>query len=397
MLPVDEAVGCVMAACRPLGTEQVALAQAHGRVLAEDIIARVTKPPEDVSAMDGYAARAADAARAPVRLRLVGTSQAGKAYAGTLGAGETVRILTGAPMPAGADCVIIQEDVDRDGDVVTAREAGRPGRHVRRAGLDFSAGDAGVRAGTVLGPRAIALTAAMNVPWVRVQRRPRVAILSTGDEIVMPGDPVGAHQIISSNALALAAQVTEAGGEPIGLGIARDTPESLLEAMAEARGADLVVLTGGASVGDHDLVRPVLTKAGLSLDFWRIAMRPGKPFLFGAYQGVPLLGLPGNPVSSLVCGLLFVRPAVHALLGLPAVLETPRPGVLGCDLKANDERQEYLRAMLEERADGSVLITPFDRQDSSMLGTLAEAGALAVRPPRAPAARAGSPIGYIPL
>jgi molybdopterin molybdotransferase len=273
----------------------------------------------------------------------------------------------------------------------------RSGQHVRRAGLDFRAGDPGARAGSVMGPRAIALTAAMNVPWLRVRRRPRVAILATGDEIVMPGDPVGPNQIVSANALALAALVTQAGGVPLALGIARDTPESLLGAMAEATGADLVVLTGGASVGDYDLVRPVLSKAGLDLDFWRIAMRPGKPFLFGSYRGVPLLGLPGNPVSSLVCGFLFVRPAVHALLGLPSEIETPRPGVLGRALAANDERQEYLRATLDERPDGTVVVTPFNRQDSSMLATLAEAGALAVRPPRAPAAEAGTPIGYIPL
>ncbi len=397
LLAVDEAVRRVVGACRPVPSEQVALAEAHGRALAEDVVARLTKPPFDCSAMDGYAVRAADLAAVPARLELIGTSHAGNGFSGRVGPGQTVRIFTGAPMPAGADAVLIQENAEAEADRVVARSGVTAGLYVRRAGLDFATGDRGPRAGTLLGPRAIALTAAMNVPWVRVRRRPRVAVLSTGDEIVMPGDPIGPNQIVSANALALAAIVAEAGGVPLSLGIARDTPEALIAAMAEAEGADLVVLTGGASVGEHDLVRPVLGREGLDIGFWRIAMRPGKPFLFGAYRGVPLLGLPGNPVSSLVCAMLFVRPAVLALQGLNAAAEPLRLGVLGRALGANDDRQEYLRAALAQRADGTVVVTPFDRQDSSMLATLAESGALAVRPPHAPAAAPGQAIAYIPL
>ncbi len=397
MLAVDDAVARVVAACRALPAEQIALSDSLGRVLAEDVVARLTKPPFDCSAMDGFAVRAEDVSRVPATLALIGVAHAGGAFDGSLGPGEAVRIFTGAPLPAGADTILIQENADLDGARVTARASVGAGRHVRRAGIDFRVGERGARAGTRMDARAIALTAAMNVPWLRVHRRPRVAILATGDEIVMPGEPVGPNQIVSANSLALTALVTEAGGVPVALGIARDTPESLLTAMAGAAGADLVVLTGGASVGDHDLVRPVLSKAGLELTFWSIAMRPGRPLVFGTYHGVPLLGLPGNPVSTLVCGLLFVRPAIERMQGLAATAHAIERGVLGRDLPANDYRQDYLRSALARNPDGTRVVTPFDLQDSSMLATLAEAGALAVRPPHAPAAKAGDPIAYMPL
>jgi molybdopterin molybdotransferase len=397
MLSVDEAIARIIAACRAMPAEQLALSEARGRVLAETVTARLTKPPFDCSAMDGYAVRAADVASVPATLRLKGVSHAGHGFDGAVGGSEAVRIFTGAPLPQGADTILIQENASAEGTRVIARETVAKGRHIRRAGIDFRTGDPGPKAGTRLDARAIALTAAMNVPWVRVHRRPRVAVIATGDEIVMPGEPVGPGQIVSANSLALVALVAEAGAEPMALGIARDTPDSLLAAMKDAVGADLILLTGGASVGDHDLVRPVLIKAGLELDFWSIAMRPGKPLVFGRYGGVPLIGLPGNPVSTLVCGLLFVRPAIAAMAGLPAAAPALEQGVLGRDVGANDRRQEYLRASLTRERDGPAVITPFDRQDSSMLSTLAEAGALAVRAPNAPAAKAGDPIAYLPL
>jgi molybdopterin molybdotransferase len=395
VIAVEEAVARALAALRPLPAEQVGLDRARGRVLAEPVRARLTKPPVAVSAMDGYAVRAADTARAGATLRIVATVAAGSAYDGVLGEGEAARIFTGAPLPAGADAVLIQENADADGVRVTAREAVAAGRWVREAGLDFRAGDVGLEAGRRMGPREIGLAAAMNVPWLRVRRRPRVAILGTGDEVVMPGDPMGPNQIVSSNSLALAALVEEAGGEPVGLGIARDDPESLRAHVAGAAGADLLIISGGASVGEHDLVRPVLEPEGLVLDFWKIAMRPGKPLMFGSYRGVPTFGLPGNPVSTVVCGLLFVQPAIRALLGDATPDRRRRRGVLARDLPANDDRQDYLRArIVEERGPA---VDPMGAQDSSMMATLARADCLAIRPPNAPAARAGDAIDLILL
>jgi molybdopterin molybdotransferase len=380
--------------------ETVSLAQARGRVLAEDVVARVTQPPADVSAMDGYAVRAADVARVPATLRRVGEAQAGGAFAGAIGPGETVRIFTGAPLPAGADSIVIQEDTAAkgkdDGSVVVLESAPR-GRYVRPAGLDFTAGAVGLAAGQVLGAREIGLAAAMNVPWLAVRRRPRVALLATGDEIVRPGEPLGPHQIVSSNALALAALVETAGGEAIDLGIARDNAASLRAHAAGAAVADLLVTLGGASVGEHDLIRDVLGPEGLELDFWQIAMRPGKPLMFGRFGCAAMLGLPGNPVSSLVCGLIFLRPALRRMLGLDPDEGLRRRARLGRDLGPNDRREDYLRSSLARDADGGPIATPFEKQDSSMLSHLARAGCLAIRPPDAPAARAGEPIEIIPL
>ncbi|MSP81598.1 MAG: molybdopterin molybdenumtransferase MoeA [Alphaproteobacteria bacterium] len=392
MISVEEAVARALAGFRPLPAEQVGLDQARGRVLAEPVRARVTKPPVAVSAMDGYAVRAADL---PATLRVVASIAAGAAYDGVLGPGESARIFTGAPMPKGADAVLIQEDAAAAGDRVTARAGIAPGRHVRKAGLDFRAGDVGLEAGRRLGPREIGLAAAMNVPWLRVHRRPRVAILGTGNEIVMPGDPLGPNQIVSSNSLALAALVEDAGGVPYSLGIARDDADSLRAHVAAAAGADLLVITGGASVGEHDLVRPVLERDGLTLDFWKIAMRPGKPLMFGSYRGTPTFGLPGNPVSTVVCGLLFVQPAIWAMAGDRTPRRDRLRAVLARDLPANDDRQDYLRARL---VDGTPpLVDPLDIQDSSMMATLAKADCLAVRPPRARAAKAGESIEVILL
>ena len=394
MLSVAEALGRITGAFAPLGAETVGLSDALGRVLAEDLEARVTQPPAAVSAMDGYAVRAADVARAPVTLTRVGEAPAGQAHEGEVGPGETVRIFTGAPLPRGADSIVIQEDTEAEGDRVTVKASVPEGHYVRPAGLDFRQGEVGLAAGRLLTARDLGLAAAMNRPWLKVARRPRVAILATGDEVVMPGEPRGPYQIVSSNGLSLAAFVTVCGGAPSNLGIALDSKESLGAFVAGARGADLLVTSGGASVGEHDLVRGALDD--LELDFWKIAMRPGKPLMFGRVKGTPLLGLPGNPVSSLVCAVLFLRPVIDVMLGREADSQVAT-ALLGADLEANDRRQDYLRASLSHDAAGRPIATPFARQDSSMLAALAHADCLIVRPPLAPALAAGGTVEIIPL
>ncbi|MBM3598559.1 MAG: molybdopterin molybdotransferase MoeA [Alphaproteobacteria bacterium] len=397
MISVAEALARITRELKPVEPEQVGLTDALGRVLAEDVVARVTQPPAAVSAMDGYAVRAADVAKVPSQLTLIGHVPAGASFAGTVGPGQAVRIFTGAPVPAGADAIVIQEDVDAHagGKTIGVREGAPVGRYIRPAGLDFKAGEVGLKAGRVLSVRDIGLAAAMNRPWLKVRRRPRVAILATGDEIVRPGDPIGPSQIVSSNGFALGAFVAACGGTPIDLGIAGDTLEALKSAAAGARGADFLVTTGGASVGEHDLVQQALGEEGLTLDFWRIAMRPGKPLMFGRIAGTPMLGLPGNPVSTIVCALLFLKPALERLLGVVRAPSPATTAVLMRDLPANDRRQDYLRARLSHTGDGQLGATPFDRQDSSMLSFLAQADCLIVRAPEAPPARAGERVEIV--
>lgn len=397
MLSVEEARARILSAFRPVAAEQVSVAEAFGRVLAEELSARVTQPPVAVSAMDGYAVRAAEVARPPVKLRTIGEAPAGEAFEGTVGPDEAVRIFTGGPVPKGADAVVIQEDTEADGKWVTVRVAVPVGHYIRPAGLDFSQGDVCVKAGRVLTARDVGLAAAMNIPWLSVHRKPRVAILATGDEIVMPGEPLGPNHIVSSNGLALAALVEASGGLAVNLGIARDNEASLKRMAAGAQGADVLVMSGGASVGEHDLVRRVLGEEGLELDFWRIAMRPGKPLMFGRLKGTPVLGLPGNPVSSLVCGLVFLRPALEVMLGVVAGERPAATALLARDLGANDDRQDYLRATLSYDEAGSPVATPFAKQDSSMLSRLAASDCLVIRPPFAPPAKAGDRVTVIPL
>ncbi|MFO0987838.1 MAG: gephyrin-like molybdotransferase Glp [Alphaproteobacteria bacterium] len=397
MISVAEARRRILAAIAPVGSEQVSLAHAAGRTLAADAVARLTQPPNAVSAMDGYAVRAADAAKVPVTLKVVGIAPAGRPFAGRVGAGEAVRIFTGAPVPEGADAVVIQEDTEARDGAVLVKEAALLGRHIRRAGLDFKAGDALLHAGRVLSPRDVGLCAAMNVPWLTVRRKPRVAILATGDEIVQPGEALGPGQIVSSNAWALAAFVDANGGEAINIGIAPDEKATLKTMAEQARGADLLVTTGGASVGDHDLVQSALGEIGLALDFWKIAMRPGKPLMFGKLGAAPLLGLPGNPVSSLVCSLLFLAPMLAKFLGRAETEPRRITARLGADLRENDRREDYLRATLERALDGGLLAVPFRAQDSSMMATLARADGLIVRAPLAPALKAGDTVELIPL
>jgi len=397
MIPVEEALARLLAPLEPLPPEQVSIADGLGRVLAEDLAARRTQPPFSVSAMDGYAVRAADLGQIPAELKVVAEIPAGAGFGGQVGPGEAARIFTGAPLPAGTDTIVIQEDTQREGDRVRVLEGAPRGRYVRREGLDFAEGETLLHAGRRLTPRDIGLAAAMNRPWLFVHRRPRIGILSTGDEIVMPGDPIGPHQIVSSNALALAAFIRACGAVAVSVGNAPDNPEALRQIAAATRGLDLLVTTGGASVGDHDLVRDVLGADGLALDFWQIAMRPGKPLMVGRYRGTPMLGLPGNPVSTLVCALLFLRPAIERLSGMPSASEPPVTARLGASVAKNDRRQDYLRARLVRAEDGGLDAFPFEVQDSSMMKLLAASDCLMMRPPHAPALPAGAVVPIVPF
>jgi molybdopterin molybdotransferase len=391
-LSVAEAHARLMRLFAPLEAEEVPLAQAAGRVLARDVVAARPQPPFDASAMDGYAIQSADAA-AGARLHVIGISVAGARFPGPVGPGQAVRIFTGAPMPDGADLVVIQEDADRDGDVVTLRAGRDAASHVRLAGGDFPAGMR-LRAPRRIGPSDAALMAAMNAGRVAVTRRPVVALVPTGDELVMPGEEPGRDQIVASNGFGLKAMLEAGGAEARMLPIARDTPESLTAVLGLAEGADLIVTLGGASVGDVDLVQSTARAQGLELDFYRIAMRPGKPLMAGRLRGVPLVGLPGNPVSAMVCGHLFLRPAIDAMLGLPAGMPATTPARLGCDLGRNGPRAHYMRARVEPGPLGW-RCTPFPRQDSSLLSVLTEANALMVRPPHDTPRTLDDPVEFL--
>lgn len=396
LLPVAEARARILAALSTTGSETVSLSDALGRVLAEEAIARRTQPPADLSAMDGYAVRADDVTQVPARLRIVGEVPAGGFHDGTVGKGEAVRIFTGAPLPNGTDSIVIQEDTARDGDVVVVNEAGARGQHVRVTGLDFRTGDAGLPVGRKLSSADIAFAAAMNLPTLAVHKRPVIAFFSTGDELVPPGTEPGPNQIVSSNNAGLAALVAEAGGIPLDLGIARDDEDDIRAVAARAADADMLVTLGGASVGEHDLVQRALAPAGLDIDFWKIAMRPGKPLMFGRLGDLPMLGLPGNPVSAFVCATLFLRPAVARMQGGDSALHTAQAR-LGRALSANGAREDYIRAALDHVPDELPVATPFETQDSSMLSVLARAGCLVIRPVGAPAAQAGETVTVLPL
>jgi molybdopterin molybdotransferase len=397
MISVEEALARVVGAFAPLESEQVPLQEALGRVLAEDVAARTTQPPVAVSAMDGFAVRFGDLERVPAVLEVVGEAPAGRSFEGRLEEGQAVRIFTGGPVPDGADSIVIQENTRLDGTRVTVLERPEQGRFIRPAGLDFRRGDVGLKAGKRLSPRDIGLAAAMNVPVLPVRRRPRIAILSTGDELVPVGGATGPNRIVGSNGPALAAFVAAQGAVPIDLGIAPDTAAALQDAARQAETADLLVTTGGVSVGGRDLVLGALEGIGLAVDFWQVAMRPGKPLLFGRLGRVPVLGFPGNPVSTLVCAVIYLRPAIEAMLGAAPETRPAPTALLGTDLGPNDHRQEYLRAQLSYDSQGNAVATPFARQDAAMLSYLAGADCLVVRPPHAPAAKAGARVSIIPL
>lgn len=400
LMPVEEALALLLSAAEPLPGENVPLDEAAGRVLAAPVIARRTTPGADVSAMDGYALRAADAVTVPATLRLIGESAAGRPFAGTVEPGTTVRLFTGAVVPDGADAIVIQEDTRRDGDLVTMTEAPTPGRHIRPAGGDFASGETLLEAGQRLRARDLALVAAADVAEVTVARRPRVALLSTGDELVRPGTGAQAHQVIVSNIYSVAALARAAGAEVTDLGV---LPDDMPATQAGVRAAldggfDVLVTTGGASVGDHDLVAPALTAQGVTLAVHKIALRPGKPLMFGRSTRTQVLGLPGNPVSAHVCATLFLLPLLKKLQGLdvPAAPEL-QPAILGSDVKANEQRMDFQRAEIVGREGGLPVVRPLPVQDSSMLRNLARADVLLVRRPHAPPAKAGEPCEILPL
>ena len=399
LMPVTEALSAVLAGAEPLPEEMVALNAAHHRVLARDVAALRTQPPQAMSAMDGYAVRSADASAVAARLKVIGEVAAGRPFEKTVGKGEAVRIFTGGVVPEGADAIIIQEDTVVEGGGITITEAAIAGRHMRPAGVDFRKGEILLARGTHLTDRDLSLAAGMNYAELPVRRRPKVAILATGDELVMPGSNPGPGQIVYSNGYALRALARQEGAETIDLGIATDTVEATTRGIRRAREAeaDILITMGGASVGDHDLVKRSLEAEGTAMAFWRIAMRPGKPMMHGRLGAMRVIGLPGNPVSSYVCGFLFLVPLIRALSGRDTVHHVRESAELGRDLAANDQREDYLRARLEAREDGTLIAVPVNHQDSSLLGNLAAARALVIRPPFAPAAAKGSPCELLRL
>jgi molybdopterin molybdotransferase len=396
LLPVAAALARILDGVTPLDAESVDLLQARGRVLAGDIVAKLTQPPFDSSAMDGYAVRAADIAKVPAALAVTGESHAGRRFDGTVKAGEAVRIFTGAAVPEGADTVVIQENTERAQDSLTVLEAPKPGGNIRTAGGDFTAGRTVLAAGRILDAGAITLAAAAGHARLPVRRKPLVAIIATGDELIEPGAGTpGPDQIVSSNPYGLAALIERAGGTAKLLGIAGDTREALADKLAAASGADILVTIGGASVGDRDLVRPVLEARGLELNFWKIAMRPGKPMLFGRLDGMRVLGLPGNPNSCLVTARVFLVPLIQRLLGSAEAPAHPQTAILAADLDANGPRQHYMLASLEPGAPPRV--RALASQDSGRISSLVAANVMIVRPPDAPALAAGSAVEILPI
>jgi molybdopterin molybdotransferase len=393
MITVEEALARCFALVTPLPGEVVGLRQATGRVLLEPAKARLTQPPFDASAMDGYALGRAAAPGA--RYTVIGEAGAGHSFAGALGPDQAARIFTGAPLPQGAETIAIQEDVTVSGDEITVTSATRPGDNIRKRGQDFALGDA-LSAPRRLRANDLALLASMNIPELAVARRPVVAIIATGDELVMPGETPGPDQIVASNLFALEAMARAEGAEVRLLPIARDTEPALRQVFALAEGADLIVTIGGASVGDHDLVGKVAADLGLERAFWKIAMRPGKPLMAGRMGRSLMLGLPGNPVSAIVCGHLFLLPMLRAMQGLPARAAPTARAVLAEDVGPAGPRVHYMRARLSA-TDGLPQIAPFVSQDSALLRILTEADALLIRPQGDGPRRAGEVVDFLPL
>lgn len=397
MLKVEDALAKILKPLHVLDSETVSLDDAVLRVLAEDIISKRTHPPSDVSAMDGYAIRAEDAQEAPARLKVIGESAAGKPFQGELKPGQAVRIFTGAHLPSGSDSIVMQENTERPSaeDVIIIEPAIFK-RHVRPKGLDVNEGDTALVKGTKLQARHIGLAATAGHAELSVIRKPKVGILFTGSELVSPGAACKPDQIINSNAPMLSALLRNHGAEVVNLGIAEDTAEAILEAAKGFEDVDLCITVGGASVGDHDLVQPVLGQGGLEVGFWKIAMKPGKPLIYGTFRGRPFIGLPGNPVSAMVCAQLYVVPAVQALAGLKVTHHHYEKAVLTSALQENGPRQDYIRAIVKHSDEG-LEVAPLKLQDSSMLSTFAQANCLLMRPPNAPAATVGDTVDVIPL
>jgi molybdopterin molybdotransferase len=399
LLSVADALARVLDGAEPLPAENAALVEAEGRVLAADVAALRTQPPADLSAMDGYAVRAADVASAPATLSVAGEVAAGHPFAGTLGSGQAARIFTGGVVPAGADTIVIQENTSRDGERVIVNQAEKSGRHIRRAGLDFKEGQVLLPRGRRLTDRDVMLAAAMSHPAVPVHRRPKVAVFATGDELKPPGSALGPGEIVYSNGFALLALARNEGADVTDLGIVPDQVEATTAAIRRARElkADVLVTTGGASVGDYDLVQRGLKAEGLALSFWRVALRPGRPIMNGRLGGMHVLGLPGNPVSAYVCAYLFLVPLLRTLCGRKDVGMARESAILGAELPENDERADYLRATLAPGPNGTPVATPVKIQDSSMMAALAKADCLVVREPFEAAAKAGDRCAILRL
>jgi molybdopterin molybdotransferase len=399
LLPVAEALQRVLVHALPLPAESIALADAHGRVLAQDLSAARTQPPDDVSAMDGYAVRAIDVATPGAHLRVIGEVAAGHPFAGRVGSAEAARIFTGGVIPPGADTVVIQEDVTRNADNIVVGVAAGPGKHVRKAGIDFQAGTTLLKQGRRLTGRDLTLAAAMNHAMLPVYRKPRVAVLATGDELVLPGEKPRPGQIVYSNGYSVIALARTECAEVINLGIARDQLEEIVAAMRRARewGADMLITSGGASVGDYDLMQQAFTAESIDLSFWRVALRPGRPLMHGRMGQTHVLGLPGNPVSAFVCALLFMVPLIRKVSGRIDAEPQIESARLGSALRANDERSDYLRATLTSGENGPPVATAFPAQDSSLMTPLANADCLIIRAPFAPAAAAGDVCRIVKL
>jgi molybdopterin molybdotransferase len=403
LLPVDDARDAILRTLPKTAVKTLPIAQSLGYRLAADLSARLTLPPQAVSAMDGYAVRQQDVTTFPAELTRVAESAAGHPWTGHVGAGEAVRIFTGAALPRGADTIVIQEDVDpapeENGTKIIVRDAEPPGRYIRPAGLDVAAGDTILKAGTLMAARAIGLAVAAGLTEAVVHQRPRIGILSTGDELVLPGQTPGPGQIISSNASFLKAFVTGCGATPIDLGVARDRPGAMVDAVRAGGELDLVVTTGGASVGTHDHIISDLESAKAAgqrgVNFWKIAMRPGKPLISGHIGDIPLIGLPGNPVSTAVCAFVFLAPAIAYMSG-GTVTQPIFTAILEGEMAENDQRQDYIRARLHPGPAG-MCVVPASRQDSSMMSVLANADALIVRPPFDPARKSGDSVSVIPI
>lgn len=399
LMPVADALANVLAGVMPLGPEQTGLRFAQGRTLSHALTAALTHPPFDSSAMDGYAVRASDIQVLPSTLRVIGEAAAGWPFGGTVGHGEAVRIFTGAPVPDGADAIVIQENTTAAHGHVTISEAAAKGDHIRPRGQDFHEGDAILTRGRLLNARDLLLAAAAGHAMLALVKRPVVAILATGDELVEPSDRPAAGEIVASNSYGIAALVEAAGGTAKLLGIANDDEGDLAAKIKDASCADILVTTGGASVGDHDLVRPALEAAGATLHFYKIAMRPGKPVFFGTRPGCAgtqrIVGLPGNPVAAMIGARVFLVPLIAALLGRTAA--TPLVSAeLTVPLAANGAREHFMRATLFTGHAGA-RVTPLANQDSSLVSAFAAANCLIVVPADAPAMSAGQRVSVMPL
>jgi molybdopterin molybdotransferase len=396
LLEVDVALERILNGVKPLPTELVELHKASGRILAVDIVAKRSQPPFNSSAMDGYAVRQADIMKLPATLTLAGTSAAGHAFKGVVRPGSAIRILTGAPVPKDTDTVIIQENVKIDGTLINILEAAAVGKNIRPAGLDFAKGQVLVPAHTKLTPRDIGVLAAGNVAKVKVFRKPRIVLFTTGDELVLPGQTPRADQIVSSNSHAIEAMGRHFGAEVVNLGIVRDSLKATVVAIKKGLGADILLSTGGASVGDHDYVQEAFKACGVDIAFWKIALRPGKPFMYGRKQRTHVMGLPGNPVSALVTARIFLKPLLMALQGLSAA-EAVTTAILDGSLPANDQRRDYVRATMDVASDGQRRVSPFSTQDSSMQHTFRTSQALIIREPHEKSAQSGDLVSILPL